>query len=359
MKKMLKLVCLSLLALTVAGCGKKVLVPEKTIVAAYVDLEKTYDNGKSVAETLLDALPSKEKDAAKSAYEEALKKIDKFKEKVDVEWAVISFGGDLKSLARHPENNVAVVIKVSTDEAAFKDVVKDIVGGDLDPEKKGDNIVYEMGNARMGLLDEKYVIFSPSKDAFEDMFDLYDGKGKASDDFGDLAKISGDTICRISTAPISSLLKRFELTKYIEKFGEACEDKELVDMILNMGAISLDVKVGDELGLALNVNCDSSSDAKIIESLMRSLAFLGRVGCDAGAFGASNPDLLGSLRASRSEKSAIVGAKDLFVSLAKKIEADRSGSVATLSVTLETEQVADFVKKVAEGENSRRSRDDD
>ncbi len=365
MTKALKLLCLSILALVAAGCGKKVLVPEKTIVAAYIDFEKAYDKGKSVAETLLDAMPSSEKKEARKEYDEAVKMIDKIKDKLDVEWAVVAFGGDLKSLARHPENNIAVAIKVSADEKAVIDVLNDMSEADgvkhsIKAEKKNGHIVFvdeeeDDPSDYMGLVDGKYLIASPSKDAFEDMFDLYAGKGKASDEFGDLSKISGDTVCRISTAPVSSLLKRFELTRYVEKFGEACDDNELVDMVLNMGAISLDVNVGDELGVALHVDCDSSSDAKTIESLMRSAAFISRVAFDGCAYLGKDTDVAEDLGLPRSLREIYSNGKDLYVNLAKGVEADRSGSVATLSLMVETEKLAEFIKKMAAPEKKKKS----
>ena len=369
MIRTLKLTCLTVLVLIVAGCGKKVLVPEKTVVAAFIDLEKAYDNGKSVVSTLIDALPSDERSRAKKEYEEALKIIDKFKDNLDPEWAVVAIGGNLKDLAENqhrPEKLIAVAIKVNADDDAVKKVLKDVFKkDDVKSDKKDGHIVFDFGNERLGivggkehlgLVDGKYVIYSPSRDAFDDMFDLYAGKGKASDEFDDLSNISGNTICRISTAPVASLLTRFELTREIEKFGDACEDKDLVDMILNMGPISLDVGAGNELGLALHVNCDSSSDAKTIESLMQSAAFLARLGCDAGAVGAKNHARFNFFF----KKIEIPEeAKDIFINLARNVEADRSWNVATLSVALETAKLADFIEKMSSVEKSKAERGDD
>lgn len=360
MKQTFKLVCLSLLALTAAGCGKKVLIPEKTITAAYIDLEKAYKNGKGFANTLIDALPSEDRKLAKKKYDESLKIIDKIFDNLNAEWAVVTFGGDLKGLARAGmlgmSDACAIAAKVDADEDAVKKVLKDAFRiDDVETNKKHGHVVFEIPmGARMGLIDEQYLIISPGKDAFDDMFDLYAGKGKASKEFADLSKISGNTICRVQTAPVSSLLKRFELTREIEKFGEASEDEELANMILDMGALTLDVDVGDEVGLAVHVACDSSSDAKIIENLMRGVAFLARVGCDFGAFGAENPEILND-KFYRTDAIAIIRAKDIFVNLAKNIEADRSWSVATLSVTLETEKIADFIRKMTSEDEKKKS----
>ncbi len=80
MTKTLKLVCLLFLALTVVGCGKKAIVPENTIVAAYIDIERAHGNGKDIASTIIGALFADEQSQAKSEYEEVLKKIDNLKD---------------------------------------------------------------------------------------------------------------------------------------------------------------------------------------------------------------------------------------------------------------------------------------
>lgn len=364
--KTLKLACLFLLALTAAGCGKKILIPEKTVVAAYIDLEKAYVNGKSCAKTIIDALPSDESKAARKEYEEALKKIDKIVDNLNAEWAVVTFGGNLKNLAHSSDleaaNNLAVAVKVDADKAAVKRVLEDVFEmKDVDVDKKNGQVVFDFPRNKglhVGLIDDQYLIFSSGKDAFDDMFDLYAGNGRDSDEFDDLARISGDTVCRIQTASVASLLKRFELEKYVEKFGEASEDEELANMILNMGSISLDVTVGDEVGLALHVACDSSSDAKIIEGLMRSIAIYARVGCDFAAYFAENPEQIPGYP-SRKDKKALAESKDLFINLAKNIEADRSWGVATLSFTLETDKIADCIRKVTSDDEKRSTRDDD
>ena len=363
MKKLL-MTGLAAFAFTVAECREKtaaVHVPEKTIVAAYIDLEKAYDNGKSVASTLIDALPFDERFRAKKEYAEALKAIDKFKDNLAPEWAVVTFGGDMRDFdenSRHPERLITAVIKVNADDDAVKQVLKDVFKkDDVRSEKKNGHIVFDIGDDEvlLGLIDNKYIILSPSKINFDEMFDLYAGRGWGSRDFNDLARISGDTVCRISTAPVASLLTRFELAREVEKFGEACEDRELAGMLLNMGSISLDIGMADKLSLALHVACNSSSDAKTIESLMRSAAFLARIGCDICAFGAVNPDMF---EINRQTQRALANGRDMFISLARDFEVSRSWTVATLSVALETAKLADFLGKMSSEKKSSRYDDD-
>lgn len=337
MTKMLKLACLLFLALTVVGCGKRAIVPENTIAAAYIDIEKAYENGKDIASTLIGALFADERSQAVSEYVEVFKKIDTLKDPLKMEWAIVALGGDPKSLtdAHEMRKKIAVAIKIKADEDKFQDLLKDVFRDDE-------------GRFRVGLIDGKYLILGWSESAFVDMYGLYLGQGRRSDDFDDLSKISGDTICRVSTAPVSSLLKRFELTQEIERFGRFCEEEDIAEMILNMGAISLEVGIGDEVGLSLSVECDSSGEAKIIEKLMDSVAFLVRVGGDVGAFRANNAEFLDAWKLSSRDKAAIAMRKALFIGLAKKVRVDRDGDVAMLSIAIDV----DLIEKAASKKDS-------
>ena len=337
MTKMLKLACLLFLALTVVGCGKKAIVPENTIVAAYIDIERAHENGKDIASTIIGALFADEQSQAKSEYEEVLKKIDNLKDSLNMEWAIVALGGEPKSLTDTYEmrKKIAVAVKLKADEDEVQDLLQDVFRDDE-------------GRLRVGLIDGKYLILGWSESAFLDMYGLYAGKGRRSDDFDDLSKISGDTICRVSTAPVSRLLKRFELTQEIEWFGQSCEDEDIAEMILNMGVISQDVGIGDEVRLSLSVECDSSGEAKIIEKLLDSVAFLVRVGSDVGAYRANDPEFLDAMKLPSRERAAIAMTKAFFIGLAKKIKVDRDGNVAMLSIALDV----DLIEKAASEKDS-------
>ena len=156
---MSKLAWISFLALTVAGCGKKVLVPEKTIVAAYIDLEKAYDNGKTVASTLIDALPSDQKSLAKKDFEAVLKLLDKFNDNLYPEWAVVTLGGNLREIdenKRYPEKIIAVAVKVNAGEDAVRKVLKDVFDmDDVKSDKKDGHVVFDFDEELLGLTDGK------------------------------------------------------------------------------------------------------------------------------------------------------------------------------------------------------------
>ena len=345
MKKLFKLSCLALLAISIVGCGKKAQVPDTTLAAGYVDIEKTYANGKDICEVIIDALPKEFQEDAKKGFEEGVKMVDEHKKLLNPQWAVVAFGGTLRELAKAKDGeNVAVAVKVSTNEEAFGNLLKQ-AGVDIKPTKEKDGLVYSMGSMQLGLIDGKYLIFGGSEASFKTMFDLYAGKGTASDDFGDLARISGNTIARFSTAPISSLLERFELKSAIEEFGKACEDEDLADMILGMGAISLDVKADDDdIGLILRVACDSSGDAKIVDNFFQAIAFCSRVGCDLAAALSDKKDVSLPLLPS-SAKKEIAQAKKGLIAAARSIEAERDGNVVTLTFVLDTDDIAKAVKE--------------
>ena len=181
------------------------------------------------------------------------------------------------------------------------------------------------------------------------MFDLYAGKSKASKDFGSLTGISGNTICRVSTAPVSSLLKRFELTRDVERFGEDCDDEELAEMILGLGAVSLDIGADDEdVDLTLRVACGSSGDAKVLDHFFQSIAFSSRVACNVGAYVTKDPDRFKDVQDARRNLYREIGrlarvissSTGSFIALSHAPVADRSGSEATISYSLSTENFA-------------------
>ncbi len=291
MKKMLKLAGLAALAFTVAGCGKgankDVLVPKGTLVAAYIDVGKAYDNGKEYVSDVIDELPDNMRKEVKKGFKEGLGKFDEIKDALTPEWAVIAFGGTLKHLSDAPDECWSMAIKIDAGEDAVTKLLKEkfFAGRSVKTDKSHGNVRYEVADGRyFGLVDDKYLIFGASKEAFDDMFDLYAGDGRESEDFDDLTRISGDTVCRIATAPVSKILERLELTRHVEKFFESSKDEELADMVLNMGPISIDVDIGEEADGVLRVECASSTDARIIEHVFNMFALATRIGAGAAAY---------------------------------------------------------------------------
>ena len=362
MMKLLKLACLSALALAAvhadarpsrvrhgaAGYGKNVAVPEDALVAVYVDFGKTYKRGTDVAKTLIRALPDEERTEANGQFENVVAFIDKVNDALEPEWLLLTFGGDLENIDEHSaKEHIVSVARVHTSEHTLSALLNDIFNGlEITAEKRAGGVVFNLpGNRHYGLVDGKYLIYCMSEDVFSDVFDMYAGRGEASKEFSDLADIPDNAVCRIMTAPVGKVLERFGVRPIIENFGAASKDQDLANMILNMGSISLDVGAGDELSLSLQVACNSSSDAKVIEGLMRSVAFLARLGCDTGAFAAVNPDVFGGI--DRSDLNMLVAGRDILINLARDFEVDRGGSVATFSCKLRTERIAEFITRMA------------
>jgi len=337
MKTAFRLTCFAILLLTFAGCGKKAQVPEKTIAAAYVDLEKTYEYGTYFSRVIINDLPNPSRTKAVNDLEQVLKTIDRYKDYLNPKWAVVAFGGTLSDLSRPPSENTAVVIAIDTDEKTAKNKLKEWVRErtgkeDAEPESHGNDDIYEVYSLYAGRIGNDYLIFALSKDAFMEMFNLYTGKAEPSKDFKELPRISGNTVARISTAPIHSLLSRLELTREVEKFGKASADEDLADMILNLGAVTLDVLAeGDDIGLSLRVTCGSPSDAKTIEHLFQAIAFISRAGFDMGAYLAENLDLLPDKF--RAYKDNFRDARIFLNSAARSVDtaATRDGSIAEMT----------------------------
>lgn len=282
MNRLFQLTGLVVIALTVLGCrdknGKTIPVPEKTIVAAYIDLGKAYGDGKDFAKKIIRELPSELRGSVQEGYENALKEIDKVKDQLNPEWVVIAFGGDPKTLSKEADKCIAFAAKIDADEDTVTNVLIELAsGGKVTIEKQDGNIICVDDEERTGLVDGKYLIGAASKEAFDEMFDLYAGKGKASEEFNDLSRISGNTACRISTAPVSSLLKRFELTKHVDRFGKDSQDKEMADLIRYMGSVSLDIAFADGGEVVLRVECDSPDHAEMVDGVFQLLAFANRV----------------------------------------------------------------------------------
>ncbi len=340
MRKTLQLACIALLALAVAGCGKKGLVPETTVLAAYVDLEQTYLNGKDLAQALVDALPSDRRTLALKGFEDAFKEIDKYRDALNPEWAVVAYGGDVKSITAPSNKNIAIAVRVEADEGTIAEFLKED-GVELKKDRRDDGVVFQLGPKHVGLVDNKYLVVSPSKDAFDDMFNLYAGKTKPSKDFGDLTRIPRNAICRIATTPVSSLLARFGLTQELEKFGQVSADDDLADMILCLGAVSIDIWADrEDVSLLLRVTCGSAGDAKTLDHFFQSIAFSSRVTCAVGAYVAEAPGRFGPLA------QKIAKAQDAFIAFARAVEAKRDGNVASLSCTVSTERLADVLGKL-------------
>ena len=221
---------------------------------------------------------------------------------------------------------------------------------DIAPDKREKGVIYEAYSSYAGRVDDDILILANSKDAFMDMFDLYRGRGKPSKDFEKLSDISGNTVARISTVPIHNLISRFELTEEVENFGKAGNDEDLADMILHLGTVTLDILADEEdIGLSLRIICGSSDDAKILEHLFHSIAFMSRVGFDLGAYLAENPGRIPEAlipEALKQHRNRIRQSKDCFNAVARAFNAARDGRVAEITFANSMDMIAKSIAKI-------------
>ena len=350
MKNALRFACLVALVLTVAGCGKNPQVPESAIAAAYVDLEKAYMNGTLLTKSIINEFPASARSDAVKEYEDALKHIDKYKDVLNPKWAVIAFSGTFKDLSRAPSENIAIAIRIDTNEMTADDMLKRWVtersgGKKIEPRIRKNGVIYEVYSHYAGRIGDDFLILANSKDAFMNMFDLYTGQAKPSKDFGELAHISGNTVARISTVPVHRLISRSDLTEEIEEFGEISDDEDLADMILNLGTITLDILAdGEDVGLSLRVICGSSDDAKLFEHVFQTISFISRSGFDLGAYLAERPDHIPK-RFSR-YKNKIKQSGAFFNAAAHAFGAAREGRVAEIIFASSMDMIAQSVAKI-------------
>ena len=351
MKRSLSLTCLTVAVLVCAlsGCSKRVLVPEKTILAAYVDFEKAHKYGLSFTEAMISALPDELRLKTKAEYEEMHREINDIMAALNPKWIVVAYGGTLKELkefSASPGQGISFAVKIHASEDDASESLRKLVPRNMKSTQTDDGEVYEGDSECYGRIGGEYLIFGASPSAFKSMYELYrengdEGrrKGNPSAEFDDLAHLSGNTIARISTAPISSLIKRFEMTKTVEDLGARCKDQKLVDLLLGMGAATLDIKADkDALVASLRIACESTKDAKTVSALFHALAFTSRAGCVIGTYLAKEPKLLGKIAAethlSESSLNSIIQQIDVLRDGTQSTDVNQNGKTAEISMSL-------------------------
>ena len=350
MKKSLRFTCLAILALAVAGCGRKPRVPENTVAAAYIDLERAYENGKLLVGSVINEFPKSSRPSKMKAYGDALALIDEYRNSLNPRWAVVAFGGMIGDLARAPRENIAMAIRINTDEGAADKMLRkwmtQMTGrDDIEPARLENGAVYEAYSLYAGRIEDDFLILANSKDAFTAMFDLYTGKARPSKDFTKLADISGNMVARISTVPIHSLIDRFGLAGEVEQFGKVGDDEDLADMILHLGPVTLDILAdGDDIGLSLRIVCGSSDDAKILEHVFQTIAFLSRAGFDLCAYLADNPNRLPEKF--RHYRNKINQSKKFFIAASRAFDAARDGRIAEITFASSMDEIAKSIAKI-------------
>lgn len=358
MKKLMTVAALVASALVFTGCGGKPKIPANTVAAVYVDLENLVGNAFDVVDDAIDEIPNKEK--RKEMREEFKKFVKDHKpdiKAVDPEWLTITLGIN-KELAAVVKCNYEKAIPSFTmnvvGEGTKNQSLKDIVTGGNKPENSGSNFeTYKVngipivGSGFVTFAKGKYVIVTEKKDVMEQMIDLYvNGKGETSDDFDDLTDIGGDTIIRVQTAEVETIAKLAGVKEDIEKFFKEAGDEDMADLILDIENITLDINFSDDIvGAVLTVDAGSRELAKVVESAFNVIAFASRLGVDVGA--GAGPMVVPLLKKLNmpikdSEKFAKM-IKAVADEARDAVEADRSGSTATLTLELDTDDLLEAV----------------
>lgn len=362
MKKLMIASALVAASVLFAGCGGKPKIPAKTVAAAYLDLDKTVWNVADVVETVIGELPKEMRKEAEAEYEKFLDEHKKDIKAIDAEWACITVEAGSSSAP-----DVAVVIKCDCKEkipsagksleelaAAALEKVDTISGCDVYAyvESGFGSPFHKFAGCSgvcIAFVDGKYIVCTSIKGFDNDeskafacrMIDLYkNGKGEKSGDFGDLTDLEDDTVLRIQTAEVATVAEILGAKERIEQFGKEIDDEDLTDMLLDIENITLDVNLSDDvLGFVYRVDAGSRELAKVVESSFNVAKFACRVYSSVG------PAALGDALSRLPFLNGIDGqtAKAIGKHAREAVEVDRSGSTATFTVELDTEDLIEDV----------------
>jgi len=363
MKKLMIASALVAASVLFAGCGGKPKIPANTVAAAYVDLDKAVWNTADVVETIIGELPKEMRKEVEEEYEKFLDEHKKDIKAVDAEWACVTVEASKGSATP----DVAVVVKcdckekipsagVSLEELAAValkkvdtingcDVYAYVESGFGSPMHK----IAGCSGMCIAFVDGKYIVCTSVKGFVNDeakafagrMIDLYkNGKGEKSGDFGDLTDLEDDTVLRIQTAEVATVAEILGAKEQIEQFGKEIDDEDLTDMFLDIENITLDVNLSDDvLGFVYKVDAGSREFAKVVESSFNVAKFACRVYSSVG------PAALSDALSKVPLLSGIDGqtAKAISKHAREAVEVDRSGSTATFTVELDTEDLIEDV----------------
>lgn len=352
MKKLLTAAVVVAMSVMFVGCGGKPKIPANTVAAAYVDLDKLVWNAADVVEDVIDELPKEMREDAEKTFKDFMKEHKDDIKAIDPEWACLTVGLDKKT----GRQEVAVVIKCDYEkklpsvDSSLEDALKAMAGEGKDKVEGcdvcaigGGMMSFLPGKFSVGFVDKKYLVCAivatdEDKKFFERMIVLYkDGKGETTNDFDDLTDLGGDTVARIQTAEVDTLIDILGVREDVKKFAEDCGDDDLVDLFTDFSNITLDVNFSDDIvGFELAVDAGSRKLAKLVEGAFEIVAFGGRV---ATALGVGFNDLV-RMECGKEAAGCVKAAADL---LRDCLEADRSGSVATLTLEIDTDDLIEVL----------------
>lgn len=387
MKKILSMMMVFVaFAMLLTGCGGPKM-PKDTLAAVYVDIPQALENGIDFIEAAIKKLPKGDSKVIGDKLKEFLDDHkDDFRD-IDPKWAVFMVCGDKKNEPR-PAFVVKADFGAEISAIGDKSVQKFISEKATKYSKKiNSSSVYVEDEFMMTVVDDKYLIGvvyekpyrysyrGNSSDAHaEDVSDergeelmsklisLYrDNEGETSDDFDDLDDLDGDAIARLQVASLGTLVDLFDVRDMVVDFGKKCEDEDLIEDLLDMGQLTFDVYLSDDIvGYRFELDAGSEDFAKAIEGLFKVVVFLDRIGTDLCI---AMPELLGNdiergigsgvkqeLRytplsgLSFSEIAKVIGR----VAKHYRYDIDRGGSEVAVECVVETDKMIDAIVPMIE-----------
>ena len=345
MKKLMAVAALAATSLLVVGCGGKPKIPANTVAAAYVDLDKLVWNAADVVDDIVDEIPNKDmRKEIQKAIDDFMKDHKQDIKAVDAQWALVTFSVDkTPALVVRCDCEKKIPLKDTPfHDTNLKDIISQVCPAEGDIHRAS---VPFFGSVYVSIVSGKYLIVTVDEKQAKSLVALYkDGEGEKSKDFGDLTDLDGDTVARFQVAEAETIAKITGMKETIEKFGKEIDDEDLADMLLDIENVTLDVNLSDDvLGLKLAVDAGSKELAKVVESLFNVAVFANRVYVDAALLEhpSARPlhEMFRSLCGSRKQGDNVLKAVAKY--LREAAESDRSGSTATLTYELDTE---DFIE---------------
>ncbi len=352
--------------LMLAGCGSDPKIPSDTVVAGYADVSKVVSNVKDVVKDIIGELPKEMRKEAEKSYDGFLKEYGADIKSVGAEWACVT----VKKGAISPLGDWACVVKCDTREKlpslgksieefmpmAFGEKNTTIDGCDVYAhiEHGFGHPFMEYGNCSgcmIACVDGSYVVITSVKRLVTDeskafmaqMIDLYkNGKGETSDAFGDLTSLDGDTVLRVRSAEAETLVDVFEMREIVDGFARTSGAKDLVDDALDIGNVTLDVKLSDDVfGSVLKVDAGFDDLAEVVEGAFYGYKLLWRTGVAVAACGMLSDfvELGGMVDAE--------GMRDVSEAMRDAVKVDRSGTDVSISVELDTDDVIEAAVKAS------------
>ena len=351
MKKLMMAAALAAMSVAFVGCGGSPKVPANTVAAAYVNLDRAIWNAADVVDDVIDELPKDMREEFDKSFKDFIKENKDDIRALGLDWACVTVGLDKDTMAQEK----ALVVKCDCGEKVKKldASLEEFASKAL--EKKFDEkgvAVYAVplaglpgplsalgSGAYVAFVDGKYVVLAftgtvPSEAdsaLMRKMIALYkDNDGEKSKSFDELADLGDDAVARVQTADVNAVVDIMGVRPMVEEFAKNCGDADLVDLLTDIRNITLDVNLSDDVfGAELSVDAGSRELAKLVEGLFNVAAFGGRI-ATAAAVGCA------PMAESFAGAQGVAGVKAASDILRECLEADRSGSVATLKLEIDT-----------------------